>query len=185
MKFWGSRLFLKFQVFEFSILAWILGFPVFFRNFKFYNFPFWHEILIFPSFSEISRIRAFQVWLTDSLAHRPYDAKQKPEFLRPYRFSLMKSHFRLQNCQNFRLRRANDTHTKWCGRARRRRRKNWLLEVISVDFHDLFPPQDPTPWGGNFYFPPKSERLGGEMKKYFPPTLGGEKSTPGHPLWKT
>ena len=48
-----------------------------------------------------------------------------------------------------------------------------------MDFHDLFPPQDPTPWGGNFYFPPKSERLGGEMKKYFPPTLGGEKSTPG------
>ena len=67
----------------------------------------------------------------------------------------------------------------WCGRARRRRRKNRLLEAILMDFRDLFPPQFRDPWGGNFSFlPPNSEGLWGETENHFPPTIGGKKRCP-------
>ena len=45
-------------------------------------------------------------------------------------------------------------------------------------FLGSFPPQDPDPWGGKLYSPPRIRTPGGGMKKPFPPHVGGGNKHP-------
>ena len=92
-------------------------------------------------------------------------------------------HFRVQNCQNFRLRRANEPHTFGVGEPAAGGEKIDFWRSFWWIFMIYFPPIIRTHGGGEiFTSPPISEGHGGEIEKVLPPHHGGEKSSPGLPL---
>ena len=95
-----------------------------------------------------------------------------------YRFSLRKLHFRVQNCQNFRLRRANEPHTFGVGEPAAGGEKIDFWRSFWWIFMIYFPPIIRTHGGEIFTSPPYLKVMGGKSKKYFPPIMGGG----NHPL---
>ena len=106
----------------------------------------------------------------------------KPKILRNrtpnYRFPFRKSHFRLENRQNFRLRRANDT-TPIPPNFRLRRSEKIDFWRLFWSIFDIYFPPILEGYGGEIFIPPPiSEGYGGETEKPLPPHIGGEKRCP-------
>ena len=103
-----------------------------------------------------------------------------------YRFPFRKSHFQLQNSQNFRLRRLVTSYGHIPNPQNFRLRRFWNHVFFGLFFLRkirFVPPPESDPWGGGLFgFPPNLKGWGGTWKIGSPPAWG-KKRIPGNTLY--